>query len=696
MNVFDLQAILTLDTKGYDTALDSSEKSASNWGGKIGKVAKGAAVAFTAVATAAGATATALIKGVGNVAAYGDNIDKMSQKMGMSAQAYQEWDQILQHNGSSMESMKAGMKTLANAVENGSDAFTRLGLSQEEVAKMSQEELFAATIEGLQNVEDTTERTYLAGKLLGKGATELGPLLNMTSEELEDMRQRTHELGGVMSDEAVKASAKYQDTLQDMKFALSGVSRGMLSEMMPSITTVMEGLTEIFAGNSAGGIAKLNEGVSQFVAKMQETVPKIIEIAKPILSALGNAILENLPMLLSVGVEVVTSIAVSLVEALPALIVTLVPALISMAVQIVAAIVKALPQILQAIVNAVGDVVRPIIKTLSDKFPAVGEVFEALVDIVKSVTDTVKGIWDKWGSTIVEAAKNVWETIKTVIQSALGIIKGVIQVVSGIITGDWEKVWTGIKNIVSSAWNAIKSIITTVLSNIKLVISKVFTSIREKISSVVEGIKTKISNTFSNIKNTIATVIGNIKATISSGFNAAKSTVSSVFNSIKSSISEKINGAKDKVKTAIDKIKRFFNFSWSLPKLKLPHLSITGSFNLLPPSTPKFSIEWYKKAYNNAYLFDKPTVGVGLGFGDGVGGEMVVGEGYLMNKIGDAMESRIGNLGEIVGRMYEYMQLYFPMFASAELTIDGDAMVGTLAPKMDLALGELNARKARG
>ena len=67
------------------------------------------------------AAGAAFLKGAGDVAAYGDNIDKMSQKMGMSATAYQEWDAILQHSGASIETMKTGMKTLATAAETGND-----------------------------------------------------------------------------------------------------------------------------------------------------------------------------------------------------------------------------------------------------------------------------------------------------------------------------------------------------------------------------------------------------------------------------------------------------------------------------------------------------------------------------------------------------------------------------------------------
>ncbi len=76
------------------------------------------------------------------------------------------------------------------------------------------------------------------------------------------------------------------------------------------------------------------------------------------------------------------------------------------------------------------------------------------------------------------------------------------------------------------------------------------------------------------------------------------------FDDIKNGISDKINSAKDTVKNAIDKIKGFFNFEWSLPKLKLPKISMDGKFSLIPPSVPKFSIKWNKEGA----IFTKPTI----------------------------------------------------------------------------------------
>lgn len=120
------------------------------------------------------------------------------------------------------------------------------------------------------------------------------------------------------------------------------------------------------------------------------------------------------------------------------------------------------------------------------------------------------------------------------------------------------------------------------------------------------------------------------------------------FTQIKNTITEKINGARDAVKNAIDRIKSFFNFSWSLPHLKLPHISISGGFSLNPPRVPHFSIDWYAKAMKNGMILNNPTIfgmmdGKLLGGGE-AGSETIVGTQSLMSMISKA----VGNGGTTV------------------------------------------------
>lgn len=120
------------------------------------------------------------------------------------------------------------------------------------------------------------------------------------------------------------------------------------------------------------------------------------------------------------------------------------------------------------------------------------------------------------------------------------------------------------------------------------------------------------------------------------------SSITTTFENIKTSISEKIESARQTVSDAVEKIKGFFNFSWSLPPIKVPHFSVSGGE---PPwgimgkgSLPKISISWYRKAYDDAVLFNQPTIiptiGGLKGFGDGPGSELVIGVNKLREVIG--------------------------------------------------------------
>ena len=427
--LFDLQAIIRLDSNQFENGVKQAEKSGSSLATSLksglATAAKVGAAAIGAVTAASGALYTGITAAAGSVAAYGDNIDKMSQKMGMSAEAYQEWDAVMQHSGTSMETLKAGMKTLANAVENGNGAFKRLGISQEEIAKMSNEELFSTTITALQNVENETERTYLAGQLLGRGATELGALLNTSAEDTQAMKDRVHELGGVMSDEAVKASARYQDSLQDMKTAFSGLKNNLIGDFLPGLSTVMDGIASLVTGEN-GAQSTISSGISQVIETMSSSLPSFFEAGKIIVEAIFQAIMQNLPSILTAGVDLLFALINGILDNLD-MVIDCVLQLIDV---IVDKLIENLPKLVEGGIKLTLGLAEGLIKALPkllSKTPQiirgiVGSLVKSLPDIISVGADIVKGIW----KGITGMGDWLWENVK-------GFFNGIVDGVKGIL-----------------------------------------------------------------------------------------------------------------------------------------------------------------------------------------------------------------------------------------------------------------------
>ena len=378
------QATITKELTGVtnEASEKAGEEGGSRFGEKFAGAIKGATAAvgasMAAVAGAAVAAGKAFISSANDVAAYGDQVDKMSQKMGISAQSYQEWDFIMQHAGASIDSLKGSMKTLASAAETGSEAFDALGISQEQIATLSQEDLFATTIAALQNVADDTERTYLAGQLLGRGATELGALFNMSADETEALRQQVHELGGVMSDEAVKDAAAYQDAMQNMQTSLDGVKNNMMSQFLPGITSVMDGLSKVFSGN--GGVEEIQGGLEDIIANITELAPTFFTLAETFVTALLNGFAPMLPQLVTSIFGFISNGLITITGMIPQLL----PVIQTGIQGIMSAVFTCLPIIIQSLTQLTMDLV-----TWLATGDNVHELIQGILTIVMAIADSI-------------------------------------------------------------------------------------------------------------------------------------------------------------------------------------------------------------------------------------------------------------------------------------------------------------------
>ena len=421
-------------------ASEAGESAGASAGGGfskgLGTALKVGGAAAAALGAAVVGASGAVVKGAKEVAAYGDNFDIMSQKIGISAEGYQKWSYVMERAGTNIDSMQAGMKTLSKAAESESDAFAAIGLSMEEVHSMSQEDLFGAVIAGLSDMEAGTERTALATQLLGRAGADLGPLLNEGTEAINEQMNMAEEYGMVMSDEAVKAAAAFQDSMTTLNGALTGLKNELMSEFLPSMTQVTDGLALLFSGDTVGGIQMVTEGVTSFLATFQEIVPVVLELGGQIIMTIAQGIIDSLPQL--------TAAAPQIIQSLISFITNNLPQIVTFAVQIIIALVTGIIQALPQLIKAVPQIIRAIVNTLRSNGPQ-------LITAGKTLLQTVKSGIIAALSGLAEIGMNVVRGIWSGISGGLGWIRDMIRGWVGNVK-DFLKMLFGINS--PSKWAA--------------------------------------------------------------------------------------------------------------------------------------------------------------------------------------------------------------------------------------------------
>ena len=601
-----LKAQFSIDTGNAEKALSGVES-------KVGGMGKGLATAtkaFAGVTVGIAAAGAAAFKFTDDYTKKMDAIDKGSQRMSLSAEAYQEWDYVLSQNGASIGNMEIGMKTLTKQMEaagSGNDeamaSFQRLGveLKNTDGSYRSLEEMLPDVISGLSKMDQGVERNALASKLFGRSGQELLPLLNQQRGSIDELRGKYKELGMGISNDGVKQGAAFQDTMDTMNRQMTALFGTLAVQLIPIIMNLFESITPL--------IPVFLDLIKTIVPLIEDVMPVLVDLVTGLIEALTPLLKAVLPVLAKLFTAVVEAIVPLLEEILPILVklililadflvmvldalVPLIPVFLDLIIAIMPLIEMVLPLLellLKGLAWLIQNVIVPVIEFLAVTFTAVINTVVGWIQYLKDNSDSIftamaESISNIWNG-IKDFFLNLWETVKTLFMNAWNFIKDIFFKYHpvGILFTHWDSVaewfgtlWNKVKEIFSATFSFLKKIFfdyhpavilfthwDTITGYFSGIWDKVKASISEKLSAIagiLTGIWGQIYNgittSWTNIMSNISKWVENIRSKVVNVFQAMVKTLGGVWSGIAGIVKVAFNSVISVVNGAIRALNR--------------------------------------------------------------------------------------------------------------------------------------------
>lgn len=492
---------------------DEAEESGKKWK-SFGDIVKNAGTALVAgvgaIGTAVVGTGKKLFDMANDVSTAGDEIDKASQKLSISAENYQKLAYAMDMNGASIDDLSKGMKNITtslagaqNGVKGASDDFDKLGVSLKNTdgSFKSTEDVLLESIDALSQMEDETQRNALAQQIFGKSASELNPLLNAGSEGIHALMQEAEDYGMVMSQDAVNASATFNDSLTRMQGVFTGLKNNMIGQFMPSISSVMDGISDLASGVGDGS-SKIKKGLGEVIKNFSNLIPRvtgllttlastILENAPELIRSMAKGIMDAVPELVSTATEVMLELVNTLTSLLPDMLdmgIEILDSIISGIEKAIPTLIKLMPEIITNMITKLTSMIPQLVTTgvrlltsLIDNMPAiVTGIVKALPTLISGlVSGLLKNIPEivKAGVTLLTSlVKNLPQIIATIVKAVPEIIKGLVNgfksgvgKMSGVGSDLVKGIWNGISNTTSWILSKIKGFGRSILNGVKSV-----------------------------------------------------------------------------------------------------------------------------------------------------------------------------------------------------------------------------------
>lgn len=510
---------------------------------------------------------TAAMVAADKAAAVTDRVDKLSQKIGFSRQAFQEWDYILGQNGASIEVMQTGLKTLVNRMQEsasgtgtGAAALQALKISVSDAngALKKQEVVFEEVVSKMQKMPAGAEKSKLAFELFGKAGLELMPLLNSTGGSVEELKKKAHEMGIVFSDEAVDAGVRYTDTMDNLKKTLGAVAGQVLTALMPAMIKTAEKITAAAAvvGKFASEHPKLIELIGKVVVGLLAAKAATLGLKLGFLNAKGGVlkIIEVFTRMKSLGVAgSITKIG----GAFGGLAGKIFPIII---------IITTIITVMKLIMNN-ADAIREKIRSVFGEAGVAA--FDKFLGFIKMISDAVKGIFNGGGDKAVDGFISKFKTGSPIVEAFGNVLKTLMAIIPPIITA--------FSNFAQAILPALISVLTTVITVVSQIIEAVLPILLDLVSqllpviqNLVEAVLPILAEIINMVAAAIVPIIETILPVLIDLINILTpiiSTLASVFSDVLGVAIEGIKGYLEGVKQAfsglIDFITGVFTGNWS-------------------------------------------------------------------------------------------------------------------------------------